>query len=114
MNAALDNPYRFGVVESWLGFFIGFDATLRADRPILRKTGLHAFLYGAESDHIVDASQNAPFAASLRRAGATAQSAVYAGGHSMETLQAHLGEMLVFAGRNLDGGLASQAARPGT
>jgi enterochelin esterase-like enzyme len=112
MNAALDNPYRFSVVESWLGFFIGFDNTLRADRPILRKVGLHAFLYGAESDHIVDPSQNAPFAATLRRAGASAQSAVYAGGHSMETLQAHLSSMLVFAGRNLGGGLAAEAGRP--
>ncbi|HYM54581.1 MAG TPA: alpha/beta hydrolase-fold protein [Solirubrobacteraceae bacterium] len=101
MNVALGNPYRFGVVESWLGFFNGLEGELRADRPILERTGLHAFLYGAESDRIADPSENAPFAAALRRAGASAGSAVYPGEHSLETLEAHLGSMLAYAGRAL-------------
>lgn len=101
MNIALGNPYRFGVVESWLGFFDGLDGELQADRPILSRLGLHAFIYGGESDHIADPSENAPFAAALRAAGAHAESAVYPGGHSMETLQAHLGSMLAYAGRAL-------------
>jgi S-formylglutathione hydrolase FrmB len=101
MNIALGNPFRFGVVESWLGFFNGLEGKLRADRPVLRQMGLHAFLYGGESDQIADPSENAPFAAALRRSGASARSAVYPGDHSLETLQAHLSRMLMFAGGSL-------------
>lgn len=101
MNIALGNPFRFGVVESWLGFFNGLEGKLRADRPVLRQMGLHAFLYGGESDQIADPSENAPFAAALRRTGASARSAVYPGDHSLETLQAHLSRMLKFAGDSL-------------
>jgi enterochelin esterase-like enzyme len=101
MNVALGNPYRFGVVESWLGFFNGLGDELRADRPILARLGLHAFIYGGQSDRIADPSENAPFAAALRSAGARARGVVYPGDHSMETLQAHLGSMLAFAGRAL-------------
>ena len=99
MNVALANPYRFAVVESWLGFFNGLDGQLRSDRPVLSRLGLRAFLYGAESDHIADPSENPPFAAALRAAGASAQSAIYPGGHSLETVGAHLGSMLTYAGR---------------
>jgi enterochelin esterase-like enzyme len=106
MNVTLGNPYRFGVVESWLGFFNGLDGQLRADRPILARLGLHAFLYGAESDRIADPSENPPFAAALRGAGASARSAIYPGGHSLETVEAHLGSMLAFAGRELAHGAA--------
>jgi enterochelin esterase-like enzyme len=101
MNLALANPYRFGVVESWLGFFNGLDGELRADRPILKRLGLRAFVYGGESDHIADPTEDRPFAAALRRAGADAHGAVYPGGHSLETIEAHLASMLVFAGRSL-------------
>jgi enterochelin esterase-like enzyme len=101
MNVALGNPYRFGVVESWLGFFNGLGDELRADRPVISRLGLHAFLYGGESDRIADPSENRPFAARLRAAGAHAHGAVYPGGHTMETLQAHLAGMLLFAGRSL-------------
>jgi enterochelin esterase-like enzyme len=103
MNVALGNPYRFNVVESWLGFFNGLEGQLHADRPVIKHLGLRAFVYGAESDHIADPSQDAPFAAALRAAGAHAKSAVYPGGHSLETLHAHLGSMLAFAGRTLSG-----------
>jgi hypothetical protein len=72
VNVALGNPFRFGVVESWLGFFNGLGDELRADRPIISRLGLHAYLYGGESDHIADPSENAPFAAALRAAGARA------------------------------------------
>ncbi len=48
MNVALGNPFRFAVVESWLGFFNGLGDELRADRPIIARLGLHAFLYGGD------------------------------------------------------------------
>jgi enterochelin esterase-like enzyme len=110
MNVALGNPFRFGVVESWLGFFNGLEGELRADRPVLRRMGLHAFLYGGESDHVADPSENAPFAGELRRAGANAESAVYPGEHSLQTLEAHLTSMLTYAGHAL--ARAEAAGRP--
>jgi len=104
MNLALQNPARFGVVESWLGFFNGLEGQLRLDKPRISKLGLHAFVYGAAQDTIADASENAPFAAELRAAGADAHSAVYPGEHNLETVEAHLASMLHFAGRFLAGG----------
>ena len=101
MNIALGHPARFAVVESWLGFFAGLEGELRANRPLLSRIGLHAFVYGGASDEIAYPSQNAPFAAALRAAGASAGSAVYPGGHTLETLHAHLASMLAFAGRAL-------------
>jgi len=101
MNTALSNPYRFGVVESWLGFFNGLGHQLRHDRPIISRLGLHAFVYGGESDHIADPAEDPPFAAALRSAGASAKSAIYPGEHNMATLEAHLSSMLTFAGRAL-------------
>jgi enterochelin esterase-like enzyme len=101
MNVALSHPERFAAVESWLGFFNGLDHELRADRPLLKRLGLSAFVYGGSSDTIADPSEDAPFAAELRAAGARAHSAVYAGGHSLETIEAHLPSMLAFAGRAL-------------
>ena len=99
MNIALSNPGRFGTVESWLGFFNGLEPQLHADRPLLARVGLHAFIYGGASDTIADPSEDAPFAAQLSAAGADAHSAVYPGGHSLETIEAHLAGMLAFAGR---------------
>jgi S-formylglutathione hydrolase FrmB len=101
MNVALSHPERFSLVESWLGFFNGLEGQLRADRPYLSRMGLRAFVYGGESDVIANPDEDAPFAAALRAAGADAHSAVYPGGHSLETVQAHLASMLVFAGRGL-------------
>ncbi|HEY2571496.1 MAG TPA: alpha/beta hydrolase-fold protein [Solirubrobacteraceae bacterium] len=101
MNVALGNPRRFSIVESWLGFFNGLEDELRAARPVIAHEGLHAYLYGGASDSIADPSENAPFAAQLHDAGAHAHSAVYAGGHTMETLQAHLRHMLLYIGRSL-------------
>jgi enterochelin esterase-like enzyme len=103
MLITLANPYRFAAVESWLGFFDGLDRKLHADRPILSRLGLRAFLYGAESDSIADPREDPAFAARLRAAGASAESAVYPGGHSLETLSEHLDDMLLFAGRALFG-----------
>jgi enterochelin esterase-like enzyme len=99
MNVALGSPQRFGVVESWIGFFNGLEGQLHTDRPIISKLGLHAFLYGAAQDTIADPSENAPFAAQLSAEGAEAQSAVYPGEHSLETVEAHLASMMHFAGR---------------
>lgn len=102
MNVALGHPRRFSVVESWLGFFNGLDDELAAARPVLARDGLHAYLYGGASDPIADPSENAPFAAQLNAAGASAHSAVYAGGHTMETLQTHLRHMLLYVGRSFE------------
>jgi enterochelin esterase-like enzyme len=101
MELTLNNPYRFGVVESWLGFFNGLEGQLRLDRPAISKLGLRAFLYGGREDTIADPSENAPFAAQLRAAGADATSAVYPGEHNLETIHDHLPSMLTFAGRAL-------------
>lgn len=109
MNLTLSYPERFAAVESWLGFFNGLEGRLRADRPLIARDGLHAFVYGGASDTIADPSEDAPFAAALRAAGANAHSAVYEGGHSLETIQTHLGSMLAFAGRALSPG--AQARR---
>jgi Putative esterase len=101
MNLTLSNPYRFGVVESWLSFFNGLEGTLHADRPIIASLGLHAFIYGGEQDHIANPDEDLPFAASLRAAGADAAGAIYPGEHNLETIEAHLDSMLLFAGRAL-------------
>jgi enterochelin esterase-like enzyme len=101
MNVALSNPYRFGVVESWIGFFNGLEGDLHADAPVFAKLGLHAFVYGGEQDHIANPAEDLPFAAALRGAGADAHGAVYPGEHNLETVEAHLPGMLAFAGRAL-------------
>jgi S-formylglutathione hydrolase FrmB len=109
MNVALSNPYRFGVVESWIGFFNGLEGTVHADAPIFARLGLHAFVYGGEQDHIANPDEDLPFAAALRAAGADARGAVYPGEHSLGTVEAHLGSMLAFAGRALAAGLPRPA-----
>jgi enterochelin esterase-like enzyme len=116
MNIALGHPQRFAVVESWLGFFDGLDGELRAARPTIASQGLHVYVYGGAADRIANPSENAPFAARLRAAGASAHSAVYEGGHTMETLRAHLGHMLLYAGRALaeDATATPATPRPGT
>ncbi|MGO9762261.1 MAG: alpha/beta hydrolase [Solirubrobacteraceae bacterium] len=101
MNVALSNPYRFGVVESWLSFFNGLEGDLHADQPIISRLGLHAFVYGGEQDHIANPGEDPPFAAALRAAGADAHGAIYPGEHNLETIEAHLASMLAFAGRAL-------------
>ena len=101
MHVALANPYRFAVVESWLGFFDNLGGELRADRPILSRLGLHAFLYGAEADPVALPEEDPAFAAELRAAGAQAKSAIYPGGHSLEKVREHLDAGLLFAGRSL-------------
>jgi enterochelin esterase-like enzyme len=103
MRVALGSPYRFAAVESWLGFFDGLEGRVRADRAVLSRLGLRAFLYGAESDPVAQPAEDPDFAARLRVDGASAESAVYPGGHSLETLSDHLDDMLLFAGRALFG-----------
>jgi enterochelin esterase-like enzyme len=101
MHLALTHPRTFAAVESWLGFFNGLDDQLRADRPTISRLGLRAYVYGGASDYIADPSENAPFAAALRAAGADAHSAVYPGEHDFAMLESHLEHMLVFAARGL-------------
>jgi enterochelin esterase-like enzyme len=110
MNLALGHPQRFSIVESWLGFFNGLSDELRVARPVIARQGLHAFVYGGESDNIADPTENAPFAAALRAAGASARSAVYPGEHDMQTLHAHLAHMLRYAGGALGENARAQAA----
>jgi S-formylglutathione hydrolase FrmB len=102
MHLALAHPDRFAVAESWLGFFNGLEGLVSADRRTISRLGLRAFVYGGESDTIADPLENSPFAASLRAAGADAHSAVYPGEHDFATLEAHLENMLSFAGRGLE------------
>jgi S-formylglutathione hydrolase FrmB len=111
MALTLNNPYRFGVVESWLGFFNGLEGQLRIDRHAISTIGLHAFVYGGSDDKIADPSEDAPFAAQLRSAGAHADSAIYPGEHNLETIHAHLPAMLTFAGRALATSVASGGKR---
>jgi enterochelin esterase-like enzyme len=101
MHVALANPYRFAVVESWLGFFDGLEAELQADAPIFSRLGLHALLYGAEADPVAVPGENPAFAAELRAAGADAEGVIYPGGHSLGKVRAHLESGLLFAGRSL-------------
>lgn len=101
MNVALANPLRFSVVESWLGFFNGLQGALQSDEPVIRRLGLHAFLYGAAEDPVAVPAEDPEFAAELRAEGAQAQSAIYPGGHSLEKIKEHLTTGLTFAGRNL-------------
>jgi S-formylglutathione hydrolase FrmB len=101
MHLALNHPQTFSAVESWLGFFNGLGGQLQADRSTISHLGLRAYVYGAASDDIANPSENAPFAAALRAAGADAHSAVYPGEHDFETLEAHLEHMLEFAARGL-------------
>jgi enterochelin esterase-like enzyme len=104
MHVALANPYRFGVVESWLGYFNNLDGELHADEPIISRLGLNAFLYGAAGDPVADPAEDPEFAAKLRAAGAYAHSAIYSGNHSLQTLREHLDAALLFAGRAFAGG----------
>lgn len=104
MNVALGHLDRYSVVESWLGFFNHLGPELKADASQFQHLPLTAFVYGAASDSIADPSENAPFAAALRAAGASASSAVYPGGHTLATIQAHLRDTIVLAGRALSPG----------
>ena len=101
MHVALSNPYRFSVVESWLGFFNHLGGELRAARPVISRLGLHAFLYGAIEDPVAVPEEDPAFAAELRTAGATAEGVIYGGGHSLEKVRAHLEHGFVFAARSL-------------
>lgn len=110
MHLALTHPQRFAVAESWLGFFDGLSGRLHANRSLISRLGLRAFMYGGASDEIADPSENAPFAAALRAAGVEAHSAVYPGEHDFATLEAHLESTLAFAGRELSGDAESTVA----
>ena len=101
MNVALSQLRSYSVVESWEGFFNNLSGQLAADRPLLARMPLHAFVYGGTSDRVAGTSQNAPWAAALRSDGADAHSALYPGGHTFTPLVQHLRQMLSFAGRAL-------------
>jgi len=114
MNIALDYPYRFATVESWLGFFNGLEGQLDTDRPVISALGLNAFVYGGESDRIANPAEDPSFAAALRAAGAKAEGVIYPGSHSLETVSEHLGSMLTFVGHHLAAPVAAGPAGHGT
>jgi len=101
MHTALTHPTVFGTVESWLGFFNGLTSQLRADRSVIAREGLRAYVYGGADDVIANPAEDLPFAAALRADGADAHGAVYPGEHSLATLAEHLEHMLAFAGHGL-------------
>ncbi len=101
MNVALSNPLRFAVVESWLGYFDNLHETLRSDRSVIARLGLHAFLYGASEDPVAVPYEDPEFAAELGALGARARGVIYPGGHSLEKIRAHLDYGLLYAGRSL-------------
>ncbi len=101
MHVALSNPYRFAVVESWLGYFNNLEGELHRDASAISRLGMRAFLYGAVADPVAMPWEDPEFAAELRAEGAQAESAIYPGGHSLEKVQAHLETGLLFAGRSL-------------
>ena len=74
---------------------------LAADRPLLRRLPLRAFVWGGAQDTVVDTAADAPWAAAMRAAGAQAASAVYPGAHAFAPIEAHLPQMLTFAARAL-------------
>ena len=91
MNVALGNPQRFGVVESWLGFFNGLEGQLRADRAAdLARSACTPSSTAAPRTRSPTQPRTRRSPPQLRAAGARAHSAVYPGEHAMETLQAHL------------------------
>ncbi len=101
MNVALSNPLRFAVVESWLGFFDDLHESLSADRSVISRLGLHAFLYGAYEDPVAVPGEDPEFAAELSADGARARGVIYPGGHSLEKIREHLDYGLLYAGRSL-------------
>jgi hypothetical protein len=102
MELTLDNIARFGVEESWEGFFNGLEYQLKLDRPQIKALGLHAFVYGATQDHIANPAEDYPFAAELRSAGADAHAAIFPGEHNMQTCGEYMSQMLLYAGRWLE------------
>ncbi len=103
MEVALSQLRRYSVVESWEGYFDNLSSLLAADRSLLARMPLHAFVYGGRNDTVANPAEDASWAAALRRAGADAQSALYPGGHTFTPLERHLAQMLTFAGRALRG-----------
>lgn len=102
MHVALANPYRYSVVESWLGYFNPLGGELAAAVPVIHRLGLQAFVYGGQEDPVALPYEDPEWAGRLRAAGAFAQSAIYPGGHGNEKVEEHLEEGLLFAGRALE------------
>jgi S-formylglutathione hydrolase FrmB len=101
MNVALHQLGRYSVVESWEGQFANLSGVLAADRRLLARLPLHAFVWGGAQDTVVDTAADGPWAAALRAAGAQASSAVYPGAHAFAPIERHLALMLSFAARTL-------------
>ncbi len=90
MHVALANPYRFSVVESWLGYFNNLDGELHADAPISRDSACTRSSTAPKADPVASPHEDPAFASKLRASGAQAESAVYPGGHSLGKVNEHL------------------------
>jgi S-formylglutathione hydrolase FrmB len=101
MNVALQQLRNYSVVESWEGQFANLSSELAADRPLLRRLPLRAFVWGGAQDTVVGSTIDGPWAAAMRAAGAQAQSAVFPGAHAFAPIERHLAQMLSFAARAL-------------
>jgi enterochelin esterase-like enzyme len=119
VNIVLHHLHEFGGVQSWSGYFLnspryssvlaGESASMLAYNspaelvprlaPQIRRLGLHAFLYSGLSDHEPGRRQLPGFAAALRRAGADAGAALYAGGHDWGLWRRQGPHMLELANR---------------
>lgn len=119
-NIALHNPSRFGMFESWSGYyeqtptyaFTGASATkLRANSPssyvsslgpALRRYPMRAYLYqGSQDGYPVHKLRS--FARQLRGAGARVTYSVYSGGHNWRLWRAQLPHMLQVASQSFQG-----------
>ena len=66
MEVALSQLRRYSVVESWEGFFDNLSSLLAADRSLLARMPLHAFVYGGRNDTVANPAEDASWAAALR------------------------------------------------
>jgi enterochelin esterase-like enzyme len=117
INVGLHHVDLFGLVQVWSGYFMqtrtgvfarATSAQLADNSPIefvktmshaLAKYPLRAFLFVGRGDS--DSAQLAPMAAALKAEGVDAHYAVYSGGHDWNVWSAHLDQMLILAGRDV-------------
>jgi enterochelin esterase-like enzyme len=115
MNVGLRNLSRFGVLESWSGYFVQRGdgpfarasesertansplAYVRALAPTLTRLPVHAFIYVGRSDPGLGEARS--FAARMRAAGGHVTFAAYPGTHSWQLWRERMPQMLTFASR---------------
>ena len=101
MAVALDHISHFSVVESWLGFFDGLEATAAGRLALHRARGPARLHLRRGLGHDRRPLPGPRLRRTARAAGAQAQGYIYPGAHNLETIQAHLASMLTYAGQEL-------------